>query len=147
MIAPLSSSRSGFIKTLKEKYGSVIIGFTGWCLDSRYKYFMGLDYAFDISDHSDFPELVGFAKKCAPSKIYTVHGFASEFAAYLNTLGFDAQPLDDEGVPARVPFQATHSFFSILVTRNSRRVKQRPTCNQISKNLLSPTRNQQEKKK
>ena len=98
MIAPLSSSRSGFIKMLKEKYGALIIGFTGWALDSSYKYMMGLDYAFDISDHSDFPELVEFAKNCSPSRIYTVHGFAAEFAAHLTTLGFDAQPLDGEGV-------------------------------------------------
>ena len=41
MIAPLSSARSGFIKTMKEKYGALVIGFTGWSLDSQYKYLHG----------------------------------------------------------------------------------------------------------
>jgi len=97
MIAPTSMGRSGLIRTLRQKYDAVIMGFTGWSLDHGYRYSTGLDYAFDISDHSDYGELVEFAKECNPSKIYTVHGFASEFADRMRGLGFDAEPLDGGG--------------------------------------------------
>lgn len=94
VISPASSGRSQFIKTLREEYGAIVIAFTGWAVDRRYSYMMGVDYAFDLSDHCDFSELVQLAKYCNPSKIYTVHGFAAEFAEHLKFLGFDAEPLE-----------------------------------------------------
>ncbi len=94
MIAPAASGRSQFIKNLRENYGAIVIAFTGWAVDRRYSYVMGVDYAFDLSDHCDFNELVQLAKYCNPSKIYTVHGFAAEFADHLKFLGFDAEPLE-----------------------------------------------------
>jgi putative mRNA 3-end processing factor len=94
MISPASSGRSQFIKSMRENYGAVVIAFTGWAVEPRYSYMMGVDYAFDLSDHCDFNELVQLAKYCDPSKIYTVHGFAAEFAEHLKFLGFDAEPLE-----------------------------------------------------
>jgi putative mRNA 3-end processing factor len=94
MISPSSSGRSQFIRTLREEYGAVVVAFTGWAVDRRYTYSIGVDYAFDLSDHCDFNELVQLAKYCNPSKIYTVHGFALEFAEHLKFLGFDAEPLE-----------------------------------------------------
>jgi putative mRNA 3-end processing factor len=94
MISPASTGRSQFIKSLRENYGAVVIAFTGWAVSPRYRYMMGVDYAFDLSDHCDFNELVSLAKYCNPSKIYTVHGFSTEFAEHLKFLGFDAEPLE-----------------------------------------------------
>jgi len=94
VVAPASSGRSHFIKPLRDNYGAAVIAFTGWAVDPRYAYMMGVDYAFDLSDHCDFKELVQLAKYCNPSKIYTVHGFAAEFAEHLKFLGFDAEPLE-----------------------------------------------------
>ncbi|MDG6996675.1 MAG: exonuclease [Nitrososphaerota archaeon] len=94
MITPAASGRSGFIKSLRDKYRALVIAFTGWSVDESYKYRMGVDHAFDLSDHCDFNELVDLAKYCNPSKVYTVHGFAEEFADHLRTLGFDAEPLE-----------------------------------------------------
>jgi putative mRNA 3-end processing factor len=94
MISPASTGRSQFIKTMRENYGAVVIAFTGWAVEPRYRYMMGVDYAFDLSDHCDFNELVNLAKYCDPSKIYTVHGFSTEFAEHLKFLGFDAEPLE-----------------------------------------------------
>jgi len=91
IIAPLKSK--GYLSNIKKKYKAVTIGFTGWALDRSYKYAMGLDYAFPLSDHCDFNELVNLVKQANPSKVYTVHGYASEFAAYLRNLGFDAEAL------------------------------------------------------
>jgi putative mRNA 3-end processing factor len=97
MVSPSMSGRSAFIRLLREKYNAVVIAFTGWAIDPTYRYSMGVDYAFDLSDHCDFKELVDLAKYCNPSKIYTVHGFASEFASHLRFLGFDALPLNPDG--------------------------------------------------
>ena len=96
MISPAMSGRSAFVRTLRERYKAVVIAFTGWAVDSSYKYSMNVDYAFDLSDHCDFNELVDLAKYCNPSKVYTVHGFASEFAEHLRFLGFDAEPLEPD---------------------------------------------------
>lgn len=100
MIAPLMSGKSAFVKEMKEKYGAVTIGFSGWALDSNYRYRMGLDYAFPMSDHCDYSELVEAVKACAPEKVYTFHGFAEEFAQSLKKMGFDAEPVEKKARPA-----------------------------------------------
>ncbi len=94
MIAPLMSGRSSFVRNMKEKYGAVTIGFSGWAVDPRYPYRMGLDYALPMSDHCDYSELVQAVKACAPDKVYTFHGFADEFAASLKKMGFDAEAIE-----------------------------------------------------
>lgn len=94
MIAPLMSGRSSFVKDMKEKYGAVTIGFSGWAVDPRYPYRMGLDYALPMSDHCDYSELVHAVKECAPDKVYTFHGFAEEFANSLKKMGFDAEAIE-----------------------------------------------------
>jgi putative mRNA 3-end processing factor len=99
LIAPSSGGRSSFMRMLKEKYSAIIAIFTGWATDFGFRYAMNLDRAFPLSDHCDFQELVSFVKKCSPSKIYTVHGFSTEFATYLQRLGFDAESLETENGP------------------------------------------------
>jgi len=91
MIAPLMSSRCAFLSEIKNRYGAVTIGFTGWAIGSRYKYMMGLDYVMPISDHCDYNELVAAVKQCHPEKVYTFHGFAKEFAQALLRMGFNAE--------------------------------------------------------
>ena len=91
MVAPLMSSRCAFLKEMKNSYGAVTIGFTGWALGSRYRYMMGLDYVMPLSDHCDHNELVAAVKQSRPEKVYTFHGFAREFAEALSQMGFDAE--------------------------------------------------------
>jgi putative mRNA 3-end processing factor len=57
---------------------------------------MGLDYAFPMSDHCDYFELVEAVKACAPDKVYTFHGFAEEFAESLKKMGFDAESVENK---------------------------------------------------
>lgn len=90
LIAPLNSARNGFLEHLKRKYSPVTIGFSGWGIKSNFKYVLGLDYCFPLSDHCDFNELVTVVEKCGPERIYTCHGFDNEFASALRNLGFDA---------------------------------------------------------
>lgn len=91
MVAPLMSSRCAFLKEMKNSYGAVTIGFTGWAIGSRYRYMMGLDYVMPLSDHCDYNELVAAVKQSRPEKVYTFHGFAREFAEALSQMGFDAE--------------------------------------------------------
>lgn len=94
LIAPMQSARSrGLASSLKKKYGAVTLGFTGWSANPSYRYAMGLDYALPLSDHCDFPDLVDYVRACDPEKVFTVHGFASEFASHLRKLGYDAEPV------------------------------------------------------
>lgn len=66
---------------------------TGWALDPSCRFRYRADAAFPLSDHADFPDLVEFVRRVAPRKVYTLHGFAADFATHLRGLGFDAQPL------------------------------------------------------
>jgi putative mRNA 3-end processing factor len=93
LISPMWSGRTNFVKGLKKKYNAVTIAFSGWSVEPSYKYAMSVDYAFPLSDHCDFDELIKFVEDCEPKKVYTVHGFSSELASYLRRLGYDATPL------------------------------------------------------
>lgn len=56
---------------------------------------MGIDYALPMSDHCDYNELIQVVHKCNPKKIFTIHGFAHEFARILNNMGYNASPIDN----------------------------------------------------
>jgi putative mRNA 3-end processing factor len=93
MILPLGAARSGYVKTIKERYKAVTIGFSGWAMDKAYRFMMGLDYALPLSDHCDYNELVRLVLASRARKVYTFHGFAAEFALSLRGMGIDAEPL------------------------------------------------------
>jgi Cft2 family RNA processing exonuclease len=69
---------------------------TGWALDPRTKYRCRVDAAFPLSDHADFPDLIEFVKRVAPKQVFTMHGFAADFARTLRGLGFDARALSQD---------------------------------------------------
>ena len=93
MILPLGAARSGYVKTIKERYRAVTIGFSGWAMDKAYRFMMGLDYALPLSDHCDYKELVRLVLASRARKVYTFHGFSAEFAHTLRGMGIDAEPL------------------------------------------------------
>ena len=93
LFAPLMSGRNPWVARMKRDYGAVTIGFSGWAVKEGYRYAMKLDYAFPLSDHPDFNELVEFVKRCEPEEVYTVYGYSVEFARHLRRLGFEAKPL------------------------------------------------------
>ena len=63
---------------------------TGWAMDRGAIYRNGCDAAFPLSDHADFPDLLAFVEKVQPKLVYTLHGFAKEFAATLRARGVEA---------------------------------------------------------
>lgn len=65
---------------------------TGWGVDQRTKYRLGVDHAIPLSDHADYDELLEAARIVAPRKIYCTHGPES-FVDRLIDEGFDAHAL------------------------------------------------------
>ena len=79
---------------------------TGWAVDPNCRFRYHAHAAFPLSDHADYSDLVEFVKAVSPKKVYTLHGFAAEFAHDLRQLGYDAQPLSEEdqlSLPLAIP--------------------------------------------
>ena len=68
---------------------------TGWAMDSGCRYRYGVEAAFPLSDHADFPDLIEFVKRVAPKRVFTLHGFATDFAATLRGMGIEAWALGE----------------------------------------------------
>jgi len=68
---------------------------TGWAMDASCRYRYRADAAFPLSDHADYPELIEFVRQVAPKTVYTLHGFAGDFATSLRRLGYDARALTE----------------------------------------------------
>jgi Cft2 family RNA processing exonuclease len=66
---------------------------TGWAIDSGAIYRFQCQAAFPLSDHADFNDLLRFVELVQPRVVYTVHGFAREFAATLRARGIEAWAL------------------------------------------------------
>jgi Cft2 family RNA processing exonuclease len=64
---------------------------TGWALTFGRR---NVDESFVLSSHADYEQLMSFTKACRPKKVYTVHGYAAQFAEKLRINGIDAMPLD-----------------------------------------------------
>lgn len=96
MIAPMMPARSRFVTEMR-RYGAVTISFSGWAASGRFPYSRGADYFMPLSDHCDFDELVGVVERSGAEQVYTIHGFVSEFAEHLRSLGISARPLGPAG--------------------------------------------------
>lgn len=68
---------------------------SGWALDPSARFRYGANAAFCLSDHADYQDLLDYVDIVQPERIYTVHGYATEFAAELRRLGYDAHSLDE----------------------------------------------------
>ncbi|MFN7106162.1 MAG: MBL fold metallo-hydrolase [Pyrobaculum sp.] len=78
--------------------GYMKIEVSGWYVD-RYLRRRALEegiYGIPLSDHSDFPNLVGFAVDTSPRLIYTVYGYSEKLARYLRKRGLRAYPIPRE---------------------------------------------------
>lgn len=63
---------------------------TGWAIDPSTIYRSRCHAAFPLSDHADYPGLLKFVELVQPKRVFTVHGFAREFAATLRARGIEA---------------------------------------------------------
>ncbi|MFZ9747160.1 MAG: ATP-dependent DNA ligase, partial [Opitutaceae bacterium] len=69
---------------------------TGWALDPGAIHRHQCDAAFPLSDHADFNDLLRFVEQVNPRRVYTLHGFARDFAATLRERGIEAWALSEE---------------------------------------------------
>jgi len=90
--AILSLPRSAPHFRLPSLGRTVSIAVTGWAMDERTKYRLGVDHALPLSDHADYDQLIETVERVAPREIFCTHG-PSEFADDLRDLGFNAYPL------------------------------------------------------
>jgi Cft2 family RNA processing exonuclease len=72
---------------------TISIAVTGWAMDARAKYRLGVDHAVPLSDHADFDQLIEAVRRVAPQEIFCTHG-PHEFVEHLRDLGFNAHPLN-----------------------------------------------------
>ena len=92
IVWPPGAMRSPDLTGLGDLRRAVI---TGWALDTACRYRYGVDAAFPISDHADFPDLVRTVERVNPRQVWTLHGYASEFADVLRQRGVDATALSE----------------------------------------------------
>jgi Cft2 family RNA processing exonuclease len=90
VIWPPSGSRTAFLQALPARRVAAV---TGWALDRGAIYRYQCDAAFPLSDHAGFPDLLAFVDRVQPRLVYTVHGFAQEFAQTLRARGVEAWAL------------------------------------------------------
>jgi len=68
---------------------------SGWAMDSGACSRAGCDAAFPLSDHADYDDLLDYVELTGAQRVFTVHGFARQFAADLRRLGVHATPLEE----------------------------------------------------
>jgi DNA ligase 1 len=93
LLCPPNVSGSAMLRNLGKTRCAVL---TGWAVDPGCRYRYQCDAAFPLSDHADFPDLIDFVKQVQPRRVYTLHGFAADFAATLRGTGFEAKALSED---------------------------------------------------
>ena len=92
VLCPPSVSGSAMLRGMGKTRCAVL---TGWAVDPGCRFRYRCDAAFPLSDHADFPDLIEFVKQVQPKQVYTLHGFAADFAQTLRELGFPAAALSE----------------------------------------------------
>ena len=93
LICPPSASHSPMIEKIPRKRVAMI---TGWAVDPNAVYRYQVDAAFPLSDHADYNDLVRYVDLVQPKRVFTLHGFAAEFARDLRERGIEAWALSEE---------------------------------------------------
>jgi DNA ligase 1 len=93
LICPPSANRSPMLESIPRKRVAMI---SGWAVDPNAIYRYQVDAAFPLSDHADYPDLIRYVELVQPGRVFTLHGFAAEFARDLRERGFEAWALNAE---------------------------------------------------
>ena len=94
LVLPSQTTRLGFVDAIVEATEAITAGFSGWAVDDSYRFRAGVEAAFPLSDHCDFPELLALVEAVDPETVYTQHGFADDLATEIRSrLGIEARAL------------------------------------------------------
>lgn len=66
---------------------------TGWSIDRSAGYRYGVERAFALSDHADYPALLQYVERAQPRKVLLNHGWR-DFTYRLRALGIDAEYME-----------------------------------------------------
>ncbi len=102
VIFPPQMGRSAPLDAIPRRRTAMV---SGWALDPGAIYRYQCDAAFPLSDHAGFPDLLELVDRVQPRVVYTLHGFATEFAQTLRARGREAWALGADnqlelGLPA-----------------------------------------------
>jgi len=92
LIAPPSCSRTEMVRKLKRRR---VIYLSGWAVREASRAELDADVLIPWSDHADFEDLLRHAADIGPRRVFTLHGFAADFARILESRGVAAEPLPD----------------------------------------------------
>ncbi len=89
VVVPQQLAWSPAMKAVRRRRTAAL---TGWAIDGD-RMFRGVDAAFPLSDHCDYPSLLAYARATGASRVFTIHGATDELAAALCREGIRAEPL------------------------------------------------------
>jgi Cft2 family RNA processing exonuclease len=92
LLCPPGAVNSAMLRNVGKTRTAIL---TGWAVNPNCRFRYRCDAAFPLSDHADFADLIETVKQVQPRKVYTLHGFAADFAQALRGMGFDAQALSE----------------------------------------------------
>ena len=94
VVLPGQPRTSTLADAVADEVDVVTAGFSGWAVDSSFRYRGGYDVTFPLSDHCDFDELVAVVRGVDPERVYTHHGYADAFAEHLTRAhGYETRAL------------------------------------------------------
>jgi len=93
LICPPSANRSRMLEKIPHKRVAMI---SGWAVDPSAIYRYQVDAAFPLSDHADYDDLLRYVALVGPKRVFTLHGFAAQFALDLRARGIEAWALTEE---------------------------------------------------
>src|SRR5881628_1601561 len=93
LICPPSANRSQMLEKIQHRRVALI---SGWAVDPNAVYRYAVDAAFPLSDHADYDDLIRYVELVQPRRVFTLHGFAAEFATDLRMRGIEAWALSEE---------------------------------------------------
>src|SRR5947207_2664238 len=93
LICPPSANRSRMLEKIPRKRVAMI---SGWAIDPNAIYRYQVDAAFPLSDHADYDDLLRYVELVGPKRVFTLHGFAAQFARDLRARGIEAWALTEE---------------------------------------------------
>jgi DNA ligase 1 len=93
LICPPSANRSRMLEKIPRKRVAMI---SGWAVEPNAIYRYQVDAAFPLSDHADYDDLLRYVDLVKPKRVFTLHGFAGQFAGDLRARGIEAWALTEE---------------------------------------------------
>ncbi len=93
VVAPPHRRDSSALARIRNRRTAVL---TGWAVEGGRFRWRGVDAAFPLSDHADFPSLLRYARATGARRVFTLHGYADELARALRREGIRAEPLREE---------------------------------------------------